>query len=154
MILGAVKGSQVQDPLIRLCIVVARMSRAVYFLYDILNWCCRVTLISGNAKEYAIKAAPFWFVAVVFSIIRDLYEIINYVLRAQAKKKDPSVQDCISRRPDIVVDTLKNICDLLIPLKIWGKININEGKIGFLGLISSLCGILSIVNPKYKLTPM
>ena len=154
MILGAFKGSQVQDPLIRLCIVGARISRAVYFLYDVLNWCCRVTLINGSAKEYAVKAAPFWFIAVVFCLIRDLYEIINYVLRAQAKRREPSVQDCIAERPDIVTDALKNICDILIPLKIWGKVNISEGRVGMLGLISSICGILSIINPKYKLSPM
>jgi len=154
MILGAYKGSKIQDPLIRLCIVIARISRAVYYLYDILNWCCRVTLINGSAKEYAIKAAPFWFIAVFFCLIRDLYEIANYILRAQAKKNDPSIQDCIAQRPDIVVDTLKNMCDLLIPLKIWGKLSINEGKIGMLGLISSICGILCIMNPRYKLSPM
>ena len=154
MILGAVKGSQVQDPLIRICIVVARLSRAVYFLYDILNWCCRVSLLNGNAKEYALRAAPFWFVAVLFCLVRDLYEIINYVLRCKAKKKEASLQDCAIQRPDIAVDTVKNICDFLIPLKLWGKVNISDGKVGFLGLVSSICGILSILNPQYKLTPM
>lgn len=154
MILGAVKGSQVQDPLIRICIVVARLSRAVYFLYDVLNWCCRVSLINGSAKEYSKRAAPFWFIAVFFCLLRDLYEVINYVLRAQAKKKDPSVQDCMFQRPDLCVDVLKNVCDFLIPLKIWGKIDINDGKIGALGLISSICGVLSVLSPNYKLTPM
>ena len=154
MILGAVKGSQVQDPLIRICIVVARLSRAVYFFYDIFNWCCRVSLMKGNAKEYAVRAAPFWLLAIIFCLIRDLYEIVNYVLRTKAKKKDPSLQDCISQRPDICVDTLKNVCDVMIPLKLWGKVNITDGKVGFLGLISSICGILSILSPNCKLKPI
>ena len=154
MILGAVKGSQVQDPLIRVCIVVSRLSRSVYFLYDILNWCCRVSLMSGSAKEYAARAAPFWFVAVLFCLIRDLYEVINYILRAQAKKKDPGPKDFVCQRPDIAVDSLKNMCDFLIPLKIWGKLDLTDGTVGVLGLISSICGILTILNPRYKLSPM
>ena len=154
MILGAVKGSQIQDPLIRICVVVARLSRSIYFVYDILNWCCRVSLMKGSSKEYATRAAPFWLVAVIFCLLRDLYEVINYVLRAQAKQKTPTVQDCVTQRPDIAVDTLKNMADFVIPLKIWGKIDISEGIVGALGLISSICGILAILSPQYKLTPM
>eukprot|EP00794_Sanderia_malayensis_P016209 gene16209-17840_t len=154
MFLGAIRGSQVQDPLIRVCIVIARISRTVYFFYDIFNWCCRVTLMKGSSKEYAMRAAPFWFIAVVCGLIRDLYELINYVLRAKAKKQDVGIQNCLCQRPDIATDTLKNICDFLIPLKIWGKLDLSQGTVGILGLISSLCGILTVVKPACKLTPM
>ena len=154
MLLGGIRGSQIQDPLIRICVVVARISRCVYFLYDVLNWCCRVTLMKGNAKDYATRAAPFWFVAVLFCLLRDAYEIMNYVMRAKAKNKEANLQDCISSRPDIVVDTLKNASDFLIPLKLWGKVDLSQGTVGLLGLISSICGILTIAKPKYKLSPM
>lgn len=154
MFLAAIKGSKVQDPLIRICIVGARMCRVVYFLYDILNWCCRVTLMKGSAKDYAKKAAPFWFIAVVFGLIRDAYEIINYILRVKAKHQNLSVKEAVTQRPDIAVDTMKNACDFLIPLKIWGKLEMTTGTMGVLGLMSSICGMLTLWSPTFKLTPM
>ena len=160
MFQGAVKGSRVQDPLIRLCIVGARLARTVYFIYDIFNWACRTTLLKGNSKDWAKRAAPFWFVAILFCLLRDLYEIINFHLRAKYKKenKDASIQSSLCRlpveRPDVTCDTLKNACDFLIPLNLWGKIHLSTGTVGILGLISSICGILMAANPKYKLIPM
>ncbi|GAB6031215.1 hypothetical protein CHUAL_009032 [Chamberlinius hualienensis] len=54
---------------------------------------------------------------------------------------------------DVVLDTIKNICDLLIPLSSLGYAKLSPGVVGLCGIISSLVGILTIVDPTYKLVP-
>ena len=53
---------------------------------------------------------------------------------------------------DLVIDTMKNACDLSLPLKSLGYLpNVNPAFIAFLGTMSSLFGIFPLVNPEYKL---
>ena len=53
---------------------------------------------------------------------------------------------------DLVCDTLKNACDLSLPLKALGYLpNVNPALIAFLGTMSSIFGIFPLVNPEYKM---
>ena len=53
---------------------------------------------------------------------------------------------------DLVFDTLKNACDLSLPLKALGYLpNANPALIAFLGTMSSIFGIFPLVNPEYKM---
>ena len=55
-------------------------------------------------------------------------------------------------KQDLVCDTLKNACDLSLPLKALGYLpNVNPALIAFLGTMSSLFGIFPLVNPEYKM---
>lgn len=53
----------------------------------------------------------------------------------------------------IAVDTLKNTCDLFIPLSALGGVRISAGVIGILGIVSSLAGIVALMDPSAKMTP-
>lgn len=55
--------------------------------------------------------------------------------------------------PAVALDTLKNICDLFIPLDKLGIYQSNAGVVGFCGLISSLIGIVTLVQPNLKIKP-
>ena len=57
-----------------------------------------------------------------------------------------------SNEQDLVCDTLKNACDLSLPLKALGYLpNVNPALIAFLGTMSSIFGIFPLVNPEYKM---
>lgn len=59
---------------------------------------------------------------------------------------------CLDRR-DIAVDSLKNLCDVFIPLTSEGHLNINAGVIGLLGVMSSIAGIAALIDPSARLAP-
>lgn len=55
--------------------------------------------------------------------------------------------------PEVVTDTIKNSCDFFIPLTALGHVKLSPGTIGLLGAISSLAGLLVVMDPKKKLLP-
>merc|ERR1712142_148468 len=61
--------------------------------------------------------------------------------------------ESLKSHPAVALDTLKNICDLFIPLDRLGIYQSNAGVVGFCGLMSSLLGILTLMQPKLKIKP-
>lgn len=51
----------------------------------------------------------------------------------------------------LILDILKNSADLFLPLSYLGHINISSGLQGLLGLISSMIGVLTVWDSKYKM---
>eukprot|EP00057_Strongylocentrotus_purpuratus_P020376 XP_011674850.1 PREDICTED: peroxisomal membrane protein 11B isoform X1 [Strongylocentrotus purpuratus] len=51
----------------------------------------------------------------------------------------------------LILDILKNSADLFLPLSYLGHINISSGLQGLLGLISSVIGVLTVWDSKYKM---
>lgn len=59
---------------------------------------------------------------------------------------------CLDHK-DVAVDTAKNLCDIFIPLSNQGHVTLNPGIIGALGVLSSIAGIIALIDPLAKLTP-
>lgn len=59
----------------------------------------------------------------------------------------------LGSHPEVAADTLKNLCDLLLPLDQLGIYQTNAGVVGFCGLISSLIGILTLAKPQLRIKP-
>lgn len=57
----------------------------------------------------------------------------------------------LKNHPPLVLDMVKNLCDLTGPLDTLGIYKTNPGVIGFCGLLSSLVGILTLASPHLKL---
>ncbi|XP_012588135.1 PREDICTED: peroxisomal membrane protein 11A [Condylura cristata] len=57
----------------------------------------------------------------------------------------------LRRHPPLFLDTVKNLCDLLIPLDQLGIYRSNPGVIGLGGLVSSVAGIVVVACPHLKL---
>jgi peroxin-11B len=53
----------------------------------------------------------------------------------------------------VVVDTVKNGCDVMIPLTALGYMRLSPGTVGLLGVVSSVAAIISLVDPLARLTP-
>ncbi|NXR13157.1 PX11B protein, partial [Semnornis frantzii] len=59
----------------------------------------------------------------------------------------------LRHNPPLLLDLLKNCCDLFIPLDRLGLCRTSPGFVGLCGLTSSLLSILSILHPWLKLKP-
>lgn len=55
--------------------------------------------------------------------------------------------------PPLLLDLLRNACDLVIPLEKLGLCRSSPGIVGFCGLTSSVLSILTILHPWLKLKP-
>ncbi|XP_008571191.1 PREDICTED: peroxisomal membrane protein 11A-like [Galeopterus variegatus] len=57
----------------------------------------------------------------------------------------------LKQHPPLLLDTVKNFCDILNPLDQLGIYKSNPGVVGLGGLLSSIAGIITVVYPQMKL---
>lgn len=167
MVQGALKSMELQDPVLQLTLTLAKLNQAAFMLADHFIWFGKTGVIKMDSKYWAQVSARFWLVTIVFNLIRNLYDIAN-IIRATEKRElevmSGSESKLISARghqeqvengnhKPIIVDTIKNSADLLLPLSSLGYIDISPGIQGILGVISSVMGILTVWYPDLKLVP-
>lgn len=170
----------ISDPVLRFCLTVANLNRALYFICDNILWARSIGLIRDIDKErWSLNSSRFYFLSLVMNLTRDVYAIIQLMVqksrdRRYQQKADqhlnesPDVacvivpqldaflfllMESLRSQPSVALDTLKNVCDLFIPLDKLGIYQTNAGVVGFCGLVSSLLGILTVLRPTLKIKP-
>lgn len=149
------------------------MNRVICFICDTVLWVRSVGLASGiNKEKWLVWAARHYYYSLLLSLARDLYEISLQMEQAKGEKsasQEPlgySVADeetewlqsfflllfrSLKKHPPLLLDTVKNVCDILNPLDQLGIYKFNPGIIGLGGLVSSLAGIVIVACPRMKL---
>jgi peroxin-11A/peroxin-11B len=158
MLQGAFRNLSVKDTALRLLVVSVRLTRVLYFLVDQVVWATRLGLYKADPKAWSKFQAKIWSIALILCVTRNMYDIYNLIKTTDKKNEDPGTQtvcwyEKFKTRPEVLVDTVKNCADFLIPLNIIGVIEINNGIVGVLGLISSLAGASTVWEPMLKLKP-
>lgn len=159
MYIGFVKASAIShDKVLQVLIMCRRMTYIVYYLIDHMTWAARVGLIKSDSKSWSKFQAKFWIIALVFSLLRNIYDLMNLLFAPKEKidgekaiQKSPAQR--VMRRPEVVLDLVKNSADFLLPFNVLGIVQLNTGTSGLLGLISSIAGSLPIWYPDLKLKP-
>ncbi|XP_044048056.1 peroxisomal membrane protein 11A isoform X2 [Siniperca chuatsi] len=171
---------QLSDRVLCLCLTAANINRALYFICDNVLWARSVGLIRDIEKEHwSLNASRCYFISLVMSLTRDVYVVIQLMVQRARDKhfrqkmdlhlnENPEVAEAVipqldaflfllleslKSHPAVALDTLKNICDLFIPLDRLGIYQSNAGVVGFCGLISSLIGIVTLAQPKLRIKP-
>lgn len=171
---------QIADPVLCLSLTAANLGRALYFVCDNLLWLRNVGLVRDIDKErWSLQASRCYLFSLVMSLIRDSY-VIGQLMVQRARDKEfkkkmdahlgesPEVAEAVvpqldaliflllqifKSHPAVALDALKNVCDLFIPLDKLGIYQSNAGVVGFCGLMSSLIGLLTLVQPNLKIKP-
>lgn len=171
---------QLSDPVLRFCLTISNLNRALYFICDNVLWARNVGLVHNLDKErWSFNASRLYFFSLVMSLTRDAYVIAQimvkktrdrqYQQKAQQHLNEHQDVACViipeldafffllyeslKTHPQVVLDTLKNVCDLFIPMDRLGIYQTNAGVVGFCGLMSSLLGILSVLKPGLRMNP-
>lgn len=177
---AAKRTMQLSDRVLCLCLTAANVNRALYFICDNVLWARSVGLIRDIDKErWSVNSSRFYFLSLVMSLARDVYVVLHLMAQKARDKhfrqkmelhlnESPEVAEAVvpqldaflfllweslKSQPAVALDTLKNICDLFIPLDRLGIYQSNAGVVGFCGLISSVIGIVTLAQPKLKLKP-
>lgn len=170
----------ISDPVLRFCLTFSNLSRALYFICDNILWARSIGLIQDIDKErWSLNSTRFYFLSLVMNLTRDVYAIVQLMVQKsrdrhyqqkvdQHLNESPDVAcvivpqldaflflilESLRSQPSVALDTLKNVCDLFIPLDKLGIYQTNAGVVGFCGLVSSLLGILSVLRPNLRIKP-
>lgn len=170
---------QLSDPALCYCLTAANLNRVLYFTCDSVLWAISVGLVSDlNKAKWRLRATRCYFYSLLFHLARDVY-VIRKCMKKEAKGSKQNGKDCgcergpdlnhsnsilkilenfltifylsLRHNPPVLLDTIKNLCDLLSPLDRLGVCQTNQGFIGICGLVSSIIGIFTVAQPVLKL---
>ncbi|KAJ8929116.1 hypothetical protein NQ314_018230 [Rhamnusium bicolor] len=158
---------QQDDKAIRYTIILSKIANSLFLLADHILWLGRADLCSVDTEKWGRISNKYWLYSITMNLIRDFYEI-SQIIKAQKcyilpKNCFSNINDLfkiliriyiiIQGNQEVVIDTVKNSCDFFIPLTALGHIKLSPGTIGLLGVISSLAGLLVLLDPQKKLSP-
>ncbi|OAD58705.1 Peroxisomal membrane protein 11B, partial [Eufriesea mexicana] len=152
------------DVVVRVTLILSKIANALFLLADHIIWIGRVGLFRVNIEKWSKVANKYWLMSIIMNLTRDIYEIIR-ILKDEGKDilmRTPKFYDIwrqyellyhLKNHKDIVIDAIKNGCDLFIPLSALGFTKFTPGAIGILGMMSSIVGLYTLIYPLYKLAP-
>lgn len=175
---GALKTIHLSDPVLRLTITMSKLCQAVFLLFDHIVFAHNLGLVKADKEKWSRYSSQFWLYSLILNLLRNLYDILSIITneaRAQenlqkrsqfmnggtdhssvSRKRMGNVQmlkKCCFENQPVVLDFLKNLSDLVLPLHSLGKLNVSGGVLGFLGVISSAVGVATVWSPILKLVP-
>ncbi|XP_020375208.1 peroxisomal membrane protein 11B [Rhincodon typus] len=179
---AAKRAIHLSDLVLRFCITVSHLNRAMYLGCDNLLWAGKVGLATAlDQEKWSQRSFRYYLFALIMNLSRDAYEISVLAQReAQVQSKVEAEADSSNGRPScasatllagrvrahlgllchvlranppLLLDVLKNCCDLFIPLDRLGLLKTSPGVVAFCGLSSSILSILTISQPWLKLKP-
>ena len=175
MLQGALKSITLKDAVLRMTLTMVKLNQAGYLLLDHFVWMGKVGIVDTNTKKWARVSSRFWLIAIMFNIMRNIYDIYciihqetlrqnNMKRRAQlsgdyqnvqnsSESRSAVVKRCIRDNQPVVLDCIKNAGDLVLPLSSLGYIHTSAGFQGLAGVVSSVIGMATVWNPILKLSP-
>ncbi|NXU20640.1 PX11B protein, partial [Pardalotus punctatus] len=157
------------------------LNRALFLACDNVLWAGKTGILpSLDTDKWSQRSFRYYLFALVVNLSRDAYEIRVLLERAEAARKrgkspenrsqlqaDGRIQrlrlqlqlqlqlllQVLRDNPPLLLDLLRNACDLVIPLEKLGLYRSSPGFVGFCGLTSSVLSILTILHPWLKLKP-
>lgn len=149
------------DIIIRITLTISKITNALYLFADHITWIGRAGVFNVNLEKWNTIGNKYWLLTIIINITRDIYEILQIIENNNKLKKKlinkkqliyHNIYD-IKNHKDVLFDTIKNICDLFIPLNSLGYTKLSPGMIGLLGFSSSAIGLYCMIDPITKLTP-
>lgn len=147
-----------EDTLVSFNCAVSKVSYSLFLLCDHIIWFGRNGFTNVDINRWNRIACRYWLLSIVMKLVRDYVEIRRVLRNCKLilKFNDrtllmKNIRTFTEAHKDILLDTLKNTCDIFLPLAALNYINLSPGAIGFLGIISSMTGVYTIWDPFAKL---
>nr|XP_056709200.1 peroxisomal membrane protein 11B [Euleptes europaea] len=178
---AAKRAIHLSDMVLRFCITVSHLNRAMYFACDNILWAGKSGLVPHMDQEkWSQRSFRYYLFALIMNLSRDAYEIRLLMERegngkcqrgggdnSRTPGEDGKLQQVALRlrlqlrllaqvlrsNPPLLLDVVKNACDVFIPLDRLGLYKTGPGFVGLCGLTSSVLSIFTIVHPWLKLKP-
>ncbi|KAG0716561.1 Peroxisomal membrane protein 11B [Chionoecetes opilio] len=171
---GALRTLHLPDAVLRITLTLSRIYQCLFLVADHIIWVGRAGLWDIDRDKWSRISNRFWLGSIVLNLLRDAYEILT-ISRRQVRclnpqlgayKGVPGVREVCRVAPllrpvaefaeehrDVFWDCVKNLCDFWIPFTSLGHAKLSPGTVGFLGSVSSLAGLVAVLDPLAKLAP-
>lgn len=156
-----------ENATIRYTVTLSKIANSLFLFADHILWLGRADVCSIDTEKWSRTCNKYWLYSITMNLVRDFYELsrivqyqkhsvvpdngvnnFNDVIKALTR-----VISIIQSNQNVVIDTVKNGCDFFIPLNALGYTKLSPGTIGLLGAISSIAGLLVLLDPQKKLSP-
>ncbi|XP_063385817.1 peroxisomal membrane protein 11B [Cydia fagiglandana] len=167
----ALDSMHIEDPFLRISLTVSKLAHGLYLYADHVVWLTKSGFLKTDSDNWNKTANRFWLLSIIANLARDFYEILHVLELNRSSFLKPSellgvtsrqfdlssslkhAHAFISCHKDIFIDTVKNSCDLFIPLTALGFTKLSPSAVGTLGAISSIAALVTIIKPITKLVP-
>ncbi|XP_061720308.1 peroxisomal membrane protein 11B [Cydia pomonella] len=167
----ALDSMHIEDPFLRISLTVSKLAHGLYLYADHVVWLTKSGFLKTDSDNWNKTANRFWLLSIIANLARDFYEILHVLELNRSSFLKPSellgvmsrqfdltsslrhVHAFVSCHKDIFIDTVKNSCDLFIPLTALGFTKLSPSAVGTLGAISSIAALVTIIKPITKLVP-
>lgn len=179
---AAKRAIHLSDIVLRFCITVSHLNRAMYFACDNILWAGKTGLVPCmDHEKWSQRSFRYYLFALIMNLSHDAYEIRLLMEReTNAKSQKGSctngqsgpgedhrfhqlalklklqlalLAQVLRSNPPLLLDVMKNACDIFIPLDELGLFKSSSGFVGLCSLTSSVLSILTILHPWLKLKP-
>lgn len=157
------------DLFIRVTLTLSKVTNSLFLFADHLIWLARSGFLKNiDSNKWTELSNRYWLLTILLNLARDLYEIQrilfnekDFIFGNTVGKKNVNnylyilckAFSVFKVRKDVVIDTVKNFCDLWIPLTALGRVQLHPRTVGLLGAVSSLAGLIALSQPSAKLVP-
>ncbi|XP_056636004.1 peroxisomal membrane protein 11A [Diorhabda carinulata] len=154
-----------EEATIRYSLILSKITNALFLLADHILWLGRADLCTVDTERWSNLSNRYWLYSITMNLVRDFYEISkllksnkDHILPKKFNSNDTlkillRTFSILSNNQSIVIDTVKNSCDFFIPLTSLGHVKLSPGTIGLLGVISSVAGLIVLLQPTKKMVP-
>jgi len=132
------------DDIVRGTTVIQNLALAIWLYFDQFIWAAKIGLIQKDITTHTYRANVAWLIAMIAGIIKSLYLLRTTRELAHSTQKAELFR---RRQIDYLLELLRNVFDLPIPLTGLSKKAadiIPTGVVGFCGTISSIIGIQQV----------
>jgi peroxin-11B len=180
MLEASLKSIHLDNPFLRVFITFTNINQACYLVLDNLLWLNSMGVVNLKEKATIINewSNKFWLFSSILYLGRDLNDLFALVqkekLNSDSKKtmnhhvqkgtrrnqrminrllKFATIIILNKQNHQLLIDTIKNVFDIVLPLSTLNYIKTSAGTQGLCGLISSLLSLLVVWDARYKLKP-
>lgn len=167
---AAKRSIHLKDSVLRLCLTLSHLNRAMYFACDNLLWAGKTGLLPRlDQRKWSQRSFRYYLLALILNLVRDVYEL-RLLMECEARSRGTKAEEphtapggaasqlqlllgVLHNNPPLLLDLVKNSCDLFVPLDRLGLYSTGPGWVGACGLTSSVLSIVTIIHPWLKLKP-
>lgn len=147
-------GLKSNEPYDYLFITLGKFASGLFLLADHVVWLSRAGINKSiNTTKWVDRSNRFWLISILLNLCRDVQELYRqfvYYSRSNVRNLQRTMYAFYRENKPLLVDTIKNACDVFIPLNALGIVPVSNKTIGMLGAISSIMGLLPLLYPRLK----
>lgn len=152
------------DPWLRLTLTLNKLGYALYLYADHIVWLTKSGFLKADSDKWNKIANKFWLLSIISNLAKDIYEIFEVLKLNKRHSLIPSqlltnsmthfnlnmtlnhVFWFVKCHKEIFIDTIRDSCDLFIPLTALGFTKFSPSTVGLFGALSSLAALFTVIQ--------